>query len=87
MGATSLRTSDWRAFDPALYQVLLRPLVPGEGGGWLATMPDLSGCTGDGETEIEALEDVRQAALEWADAASRDGDAIPSPTFNAVAAE
>ncbi len=84
MGKTIERMS---VFDPALYRVLLRPLSGEEGGGWLATLPDLPGCTGDGETEIEAIEDLRRAALEWADAAARDGDPVPPPALNAVAAE
>lgn len=87
MSSRGLRTSDGRPFDPLRYRVLLRPLQAEEGGGWLATMPDLPGCTGDGETEIEAIEDVRRAALEWAEAATNDGDPVPPPAFNAVAAE
>ncbi|SMH55375.1 type II toxin-antitoxin system HicB family antitoxin [Mesorhizobium australicum] len=84
---TGILTSDGREFDPTLYRVHLRPLSGDEGGGWLATLPDLPGCTGDGGTEIEAIEDVRRAALEWADAATRDGDPVPPPTRNAIAAE
>jgi antitoxin HicB len=67
------------AFDPARYEVSLRPLSEAEGGGWLATIPALPGCTGDGATEMEAIDDVRFAALEWADAATADGDPIPAP--------
>ncbi len=83
------RDATIRAFLAATtcYRILLRPLSNDEGVGWLATMPDLPGCTGDGETEIEAIEDVRRAALEWADAATRDGDPVPPPAQNAVAAE
>lgn len=73
--------------DTAVYAILLCALSVDEGGGWLATLPDLPGCTGDGETEIGAIEDVRRAALEWADAASRDGDPVPPPARNAIAAE
>lgn len=84
---SSILTSDGQEFDPTQYRVHLRPLSVDEGGGWLATLPDLPGCTGDGETEIEAIDDVRRAALEWADAASRDGDPVPPPARNAIAAE
>ena len=45
----------------------------------LATIPALPGCIGDGETEMEAIADVRLAALEWAHAATVDGDPIPAP--------
>lgn len=72
-------TEDGAVFDPTLYAVVLRPLSPEEGGGWIATFPALPGCTGDGDTEMEAIEDVRMAALEWAHAAWTDGDPVPSP--------
>ena len=68
-----------RLFDPKRYQVNLHPLSADDGGGWLATIPALPGCTGDGETEMGAIEDVRLAALEWAHAATVDGDPIPAP--------
>ena len=51
-----------------------------EGGGWLATIPDLPGCTGDGDTEVEAIADVREAALGWIEAALEMGRAIPEPS-------
>lgn len=75
-------------FDPTAYEVTVRPLQAAEGGGWLATIPALPGCTGDGATEMEAIDDVRLAALEWAEAAVKDGDAIPAPSSrNPMAAE
>jgi antitoxin HicB len=81
-------TTDGTLFDPARYEVNLRPLTDDEGGGWLATIPALPGCTGDGSTEMEAIEDVRSAALEWADAAIMDGDPVPAPPRrNPMAAE
>ena len=85
---SKLVVSDGSLFDPAAYEVILRPLDAAEGGGWLATIPALPGCTGDGETEMDAIEDVRLAALEWADAAVTDGDPIPAPARrNPMAAE
>lgn len=85
---TKLITNDGTAFDPLRYEVTLRPLTEGEGSGWLATIPALPGCTGDGSTEMEAIEDVRLAALEWADAAITDGDPVPAPPRrNPMAAE
>jgi len=76
---SKLKTTDGMVFDPNLYEIVLRPLSQQEGGGWLATIPALPGCMGDGETEIEAIGDVRLAALEWADALARDGQPIPAP--------
>jgi antitoxin HicB len=84
---SKLVTANGTMFDPALYEVTIRPLSADEGGGWLATIPELPGCTGDGETELDAIRDVRMAALEWAHAAIGDGDPIPSPRRHAVAAE
>jgi antitoxin HicB len=85
---SKLLTVDGRLFDPARYEVVLRPLTQEEGSGWLATIPALPGCTGDGATEMEAIADVRLAALEWADAAMTDGDPIPAPPrSNPMAAE
>ncbi len=74
-----LVASDGSPFDQATYEVVLRPLDGAEGGGWQATIPALPGCTGDGETEMQAIEDVRLAALEWAEAAMADGDPVPAP--------
>ena len=85
---SKLIAADGSAFDPALYEVTLRPLTQAEGGGWIATIPMLPGCTGDGESELEALIDVRLAAFEWAHAASTEGDPVPAPSRgNSIAAE
>ncbi len=77
---SKLVTADGSLFDPARYEVTLRPLTQVEGSGWMATIAMLPGCTGDGESELEALSDVRLAALEWAHAAMVDGDPVPAPT-------
>jgi hypothetical protein len=37
------------------YRVLIEPLVPEDGGGFVATAPDLPGCMSDGETPEDAL--------------------------------
>ena len=84
---TKLVMADGTPFDPARYEVTLRPLAEEEGGGWLAVIPALPGCTGDGATEMEALEDVRLAALEWAHSAAADGETIPVPRGSPIAAE
>ena len=37
------------------YHVIVEPLSAGDGGGYLASVPDLPGCMSDGETPEEAL--------------------------------
>lgn len=63
------------------YPVALEPLSVHEGGGWLATVPDLPGCISDGETPEDALANVADAIGCWIDAAHRLGREVPSPTF------
>ena len=41
------------------YAILMEPLADADGGGWLASVPALPGCTGDGETREAALADVQ----------------------------
>jgi antitoxin HicB len=47
------------------YSVLVEPLPPEEGGGYLATVPDLPGCMSDGETPQEAIANVHDAIAAW----------------------
>lgn len=61
------------------YTVVIRALTPDEGGGFLAEIPDLPGCTGDGESEQAAIADVHLAAREWLAEAKRLGRAVPRP--------
>lgn len=62
------------------YPAIIRELDPEEGGGFLAEIPDLPGCIGDGETVEEALTNVSDAAEEWIAAAKKLGRSIPDPT-------
>lgn len=39
------------------YGVRLTRIVEGDGGGWLAEVPDLPGCMSDGDTPEDALVD------------------------------
>lgn len=73
-------------FDPAAYEIVLCPLSDEDGGGFFARIPALNGCVGDGETEQEAIDDVRKAALEWMATASAFGDPIPSPSASSSGA-
>jgi antitoxin HicB len=62
------------------YAVLVSPLSPEEGGGFLATVPDLPGCMSDGETPQEALVNVQDAIESWIEAAHELGRKVPPPS-------
>jgi antitoxin HicB len=61
------------------YEIHIRPLTEAEGGGYLATVPELAGCKSDGETPQEALENVLDAIGCWIEAAQEMGRAVPPP--------
>jgi antitoxin HicB len=61
------------------YEIHIRPLSGEEGGGYLATVPELPGCTSDGETRAEALVNVEDAIATWLHCARKQGWAIPEP--------
>ena len=65
--------------DNKRYPVEICPLSAEDGGGWLATFPDLPGCMGDGETPEAAIADGYSAALAWLQVAEECGDSIPEP--------
>ncbi len=69
------------------YPVLIEPLSVEDGGGFLATVPDLPGCMSDGETPEEALANVRDAVTAWIDEARALGRTVPAPSSRHVAAE
>jgi antitoxin HicB len=73
--------------DKLEYPVLIEPLSPEDGGGFLATIPDLPGCASDGETAEEALANVRDAVAAWLDEARALGRPVPEPSRRHVAAE
>jgi predicted RNase H-like HicB family nuclease len=66
--------------SPLSYPVLVRPLREDEGGGYLATVPDLPGCMSDGETPEEAIVNVRDAILCWFEMAEEMNRPIPPPS-------
>ena len=58
------------------YAVVIEPLSEEDGGGFLATVPDLPGCMSDGDTREEAARNVEDAIAEEARSVGR---AIPEP--------
>ena len=69
---------------PLAYPVVIEPLSPADGGGFLATVPDLPGCMSDGETPEDALANVRDAIAAWIEGALELGRAVPEPTRRAA---
>lgn len=69
------------------YRVLVEPLTPEDGGGFVATVPDLPGCMSDGETPEAALANVRDAIEAWKEGAREMGRAVPAPTRSPALAD
>jgi antitoxin HicB len=69
------------------YPVLIEPLSAEDGGGFLATVPDLPGCMSDGETPEEAILNVQDAIVGWIETAREMGRPIPRPSSRVAAAE
>lgn len=61
------------------YAVLVQPLPESEGGGYLATVPDLPGCMSDGATMREAIENLQGAIDSWVEAAEEQKRNVPEP--------
>jgi antitoxin HicB len=51
--------------NPLAYRILIEPLSPEDGGGFLASAPELDGCMSDGATPFEALNNVQDAMAQW----------------------
>jgi antitoxin HicB len=62
------------------YAVRIERLAENDGGGYLATVPDLPGCMSDGETPEEALKNVQDAIASWIEAAKEWKLDIPQPS-------
>jgi antitoxin HicB len=70
-----------------VYRVVIEPLTPEDGGGLVATIPDLPGCMSDGESPEEALANIRDAVVAWIEEARALGRTVPLPSRRHVAAE
>ena len=62
------------------YSIVVEPLPNEEGGGFLATVPDLPGCTSDGDTAEQAVSNVQDAIVAWIEAARDVGHVVPKPS-------
>jgi predicted RNase H-like HicB family nuclease len=63
------------------YRIVIDRLSAADGGGYLASIPDLPGCVSDGETQEEAIRNVRDAMSAWIDEARRLGRSVPEPSL------
>ena len=61
------------------YPTAVLPLSPENGGSYVAFAMELPGCVADGETPLEALEELQQAVNEWIAEAVRLGRNVPPP--------
>ncbi|MED0687942.1 type II toxin-antitoxin system HicB family antitoxin [Anoxybacillus ayderensis] len=61
------------------YRINLEPIPEEDGGGWLATIPELKGCMSDGETPEEAIKNLQDAKFEWLMEAIERGITISLP--------
>ena len=68
------------------YRIIIDPLSDEDGGGFLATVPDLPGCMSDGETEFEAVQNVQDAIACWIEAAHENHRPVPTPSISRRAA-
>ena len=66
------------------YPIVIEPLPPEEGGGFLALVPDLPGCMSDGGSPEEAVTNVQDAIGAWIEAARDLGHVVPSPSRHLV---
>jgi antitoxin HicB len=62
------------------YPIVVEPLPTEDGGGFLATAPDLPGCMSDGATPEEAVSNIQDAITTWIEAADDLGHAVPKPS-------
>lgn len=69
------------------YEIHIRPLSEEDGGGYLATVPELLGCMSDGETPQEALENVFDAINCWIEAEKKKGRRAPAPKWTSPGSE
>lgn len=68
------------------YSVRIECLAETDGGGYLATVPDLPGCMSDGATPEEALRNVQEAITSWIEAAKDWNMDVPTPSAPLVRA-
>jgi predicted RNase H-like HicB family nuclease len=69
--------TSWRMTMPHKYAIEI--IYSDEDEGFIAVVPELPGCSAFGETEEEALREVKVAVSLWLEAAREEGRVIPEP--------
>ena len=69
------------------FPVIIEPLAEEDGGGFIAIVPDLPGCTSDGDTPELASAAVQDAIVSWIEEARDTGRPVPRPSKHVSAAE
>lgn len=64
------------------YEIVVRKLTDDEGGGYFAYYKDFKGVMGDGESEAEAIADVKEAFRSAVEVMLEMGDFIYEPVSN-----
>jgi predicted RNase H-like HicB family nuclease len=62
-----------------MYRYAIEIFYSEEDDGYIAVVPELPGCSAFGETEEEALEEIKTAMELWLETAKRAGREIPQP--------
>jgi predicted RNase H-like HicB family nuclease len=66
--------------EPTDYPLIVEPLSSEDGGGFIATAPNLPGCMSDRETPEEAVVNARDVVAAWIEAAEELGHPVPAPS-------
>ncbi len=59
----------------------LNQLSEVDGGGWIASIPELRGCLADGQTPDEAYEELKTVLEFWLQVAKEEEKVVPQPMF------
>jgi predicted RNase H-like HicB family nuclease len=70
------------AFSFEAYSYVVSPIDATDGGGFMFSMPDIPGVIADGQTELEAIADGREAFIATVSAMADMGQEVPTPVFN-----
>ena len=65
---------------PEAFRYPIHLIWSDEDEGFIATAPDLPGCSAFGITQQEALSEMQDAIASWLDAMNAAGNAIPRPS-------